>query len=388
MQMPSEVRPQRPLRWLAEACEIGSIGSRCTLVRWLYREMRAVPGSMTYLMPGTVSEVSATLVASTTRRVRLEAGRRSKTRCCSAADSREYRGSMSSRSRPASRSAVSRISRSPDRNTRMSPGPAAESSSIASLIAWPWSPSSSHRPVPHLHRVGPAGYLDDRRAAEGGREPLRVDGRRGDDHLQVRAAGQQLPEVAEDEVDVQAALVRLVDDQRVVAAQVPVAGELVQHDAVGHQLHQRVAGRHVGEPDLVADRLAQRAAQFLGDPLGHRPGRQPPRLGVADLPVDAAAELQADLGYLGGLARAGLPRDDHDLVVADGPGDLVLALADGQLGGIGDRRHGRAAGGPRAPRARQRAQHATWIARDARTAAGRARRGKTSQNSTPYRREE
>ena len=143
MQMPSEVRPLRPLRWLADACEIGSIGSRCTLVPRLYREMRAVPGSMTYLMPGTVSEVSATLVASTTRRVRLEAARRSKTRCCSAADSREYSGRMSSRSRPASRSAVSLISRSPDRNTRMSPGPSADSSSIASLIACPWSASSS-----------------------------------------------------------------------------------------------------------------------------------------------------------------------------------------------------------------------------------------------------
>lgn len=35
MQMPSDVRPQRPLRWLALACEIRSIGSRWTLVRWL-----------------------------------------------------------------------------------------------------------------------------------------------------------------------------------------------------------------------------------------------------------------------------------------------------------------------------------------------------------------
>ena len=65
MQMPSATRPQRPLRWLAEACEIRSIGRRCTLVRWLYREIRAVPGSTTYRIPGTVSEVSATLVART-----------------------------------------------------------------------------------------------------------------------------------------------------------------------------------------------------------------------------------------------------------------------------------------------------------------------------------
>ena len=35
MQMPSATRPQRPLRWLALACEIASIGRRCTLVRRL-----------------------------------------------------------------------------------------------------------------------------------------------------------------------------------------------------------------------------------------------------------------------------------------------------------------------------------------------------------------
>ena len=80
--MPSEVRPQRPLRWLADACDTGSIGRRCTFRRSLKREMRAVPGSTTYLMPGTVSEVSATLVASTTRGPVWGA----KTRCCSAAD--------------------------------------------------------------------------------------------------------------------------------------------------------------------------------------------------------------------------------------------------------------------------------------------------------------
>src|SRR5208282_1346766 len=47
------------------------------------------------------------------------------------------------------------------------------------------------RPVPDFHGVGPAGDLDDRRAGEGRREPLRVDGRGGDDHLQVRAAGRR-----------------------------------------------------------------------------------------------------------------------------------------------------------------------------------------------------
>ena len=48
-----------------------------------------MPGSTTYRMPGTVSDVSATLVASTIRRPVCGAN----TRCCSAADSRAYSGS-------------------------------------------------------------------------------------------------------------------------------------------------------------------------------------------------------------------------------------------------------------------------------------------------------
>ena len=50
--------------------------------------MRAVPASITYLMPGTVRLVSATLVASTTRRRMPGARFVSNTRCWSAALSR------------------------------------------------------------------------------------------------------------------------------------------------------------------------------------------------------------------------------------------------------------------------------------------------------------
>ena len=47
MQMPSATRPHRPARWFALACEIGSMGSRCTFVRALKREIRASPVSTT-----------------------------------------------------------------------------------------------------------------------------------------------------------------------------------------------------------------------------------------------------------------------------------------------------------------------------------------------------
>ena len=67
-QIPAPTRPHLPFRWSADACEIGSIGSRCTFERAAYRLMRAVPSSMTYRIPGTVTEDSATFVAITIRR--------------------------------------------------------------------------------------------------------------------------------------------------------------------------------------------------------------------------------------------------------------------------------------------------------------------------------
>jgi hypothetical protein len=45
-----------------------------------------------------------------------------------------------------------------------------------------------------------------------------------------------LPQVAEQEVDVEAAFVGLVEDDRVVATEVTVAADLGQQHAVGHHL--------------------------------------------------------------------------------------------------------------------------------------------------------
>ncbi len=115
------------------------------------------------------------------------------------------------------------------------------------------------RRVADLDGIGAPGDLDDRRAAEVRGEALGVDRRRGDDHLQVGPLRQDRVQVAEQEVDVQAALVRLVDDDRVVAAQQPVAADLGEQQAVGEQPDERVLARAVGEAHRVADRRAQRA---------------------------------------------------------------------------------------------------------------------------------
>ena len=96
--------------------------------------------------------------------------------------------------------------------------------------------------------------------------------------------GEQLVQVAEQEVDVEAALVGLVDDDRVVGRQHPVALDLGEQDAVGHHLHEGAVADPVGEAHGVADGLADLACQLLGDALGDGAGGDAAGLGVADQP--------------------------------------------------------------------------------------------------------
>ncbi len=190
----------------------------------------------------------------------------------------------------------------------------------------------AERPVAHLHRVGAARDLDDRRVVEVGGEARGVDRGGGDDELEIGPLRQQLAQVAEEEVDVEAPLVGLVDDDHLVAAQEAVLLDLGQQDAVGHHLDEGVLADAVVEADLVAHRAADLAAQLLGDALGHRPGGEAARLRVADETGGAEAELEAELGELRALARPGLPCHDHHLVLADGLEQRFAVLDDRQVG--------------------------------------------------------
>ena len=216
----------------------------------------------------------------------------------------------------------------------------------------------AQRPPADVDGIGPAGHLDHRRrpvdGAEVARKALRVQRGRRHDDLEVGALRQQCLQIAQQEVDVEAALVRLVDDDRVVGRQEAVAGRLGEQDAVGHQLHERVGLRVVGEAHLVADVVAQFAAEFLRDARRDRACRNASRLGVADEAPLAPAQRQADLGQLRRLARARLAADDHDLVVADRGGDLVGPLRDRQVVRVDDRRPARGPGAAALDRARDR----------------------------------
>ena len=132
---------------------------------------------------------------------------------------------------------------------------------------------------------------------------------------------------------------RLVDDDRVVAREVRVGLDLGQEDAVGHELDEGAGRGLLGEAHLVSDDPAQLDAELVAQALGDRAGGQAARLGVPDHAGHSAAQFQADLRQLRGLARTRLPRDDDDLVVAYGRRDVLPSRRDGKVGVV-DGGHG------------------------------------------------
>ena len=186
----------------------------------------------------------------------------------------------------------------------------------------------AERSIADLDRIGPSAHLDDRRPAKMLRDALDVDRRAGDDDLQVRPFREDRLQITEQEVDVQAPLVRLVDDHRVVTTQQPVAGDLGQQQPVSHHPEQRVRARAIVETHRIPDRRTQPDAELVRDSLGDRPRRQPPRLRMRDRATHAPPQLEAHLRQLRRLPGPRFAGDDHHLVVADRGEQLVAASGD------------------------------------------------------------
>ena len=94
-----------------------------------------------------------------------------------------------------------------------------------------------------------------------------------------------------------------------------------------------------GEAHLVADQPADLRTELRGDAARHAARGDPARLGAADHAGQAAPRGQTQLGQLCTFARAGLAREDDDLVLADRRGDVVGARRYRQLLGDADLRH-------------------------------------------------
>ena len=162
-----------------------------------------------------------------------------------------------------------------------------------------------------------AAHGDDGGIAEKSRHAFDVQGRRGHDHLEIRAARQQPLEHAHQQIDIQRALVRLVDDDGVVAPQAmgrrrvpPTASRRSSAPGEWHRTPDRRIARE--------NRRCGRAAAPTSSAIRAAKARAASRRGwvCAIAAVDAASQLQAILGQLRALAGAGVAGDDQYLVAA------------------------------------------------------------------------
>ena len=78
-----------------------------------------------------------------------------------------------------------------------------------------------------------------------------------------------MAQVAQQKIDVQTALMRLVNDDRVVGFKKRVGLGLSQQNAVSHELDRGIAAQAVLKAHFVADNITQRCFQLFGNPLGN-----------------------------------------------------------------------------------------------------------------------
>ena len=263
---PGASRPARPARCSAAAREIRSVVSRVRPVDGSSRGARRQPPSTTMRTPGTVSEVSAIDVASTTRRP--SAGRSA--RSCTAGGRSPCNGSTSA-PQPSSAAWVRRISAMPGRKARMSPSCAASAARTARAMASGSSRGPGMSRAAWLISTGnmrPAA-LDRLRVQQSGKAADLGGGRHGD-QPQLRAQHTlQVAAQRQRQVGFHRTLVHLVQDHGGDAVERRIGLQPTDQQALGDDLD---AGRRRDggiEPGAVADRAADGLAA-AAPPCGWR----------------------------------------------------------------------------------------------------------------------
>ena len=156
----------------------------------------------------------------------------------------------------------------------------------------------ARRTVANFHRVGAPADVQHRRATEMGGEFFGVDGCRGDDDFEVGTARGEAVQVAEEEVDVEAALVRFIDDDDFVLREKRVGERFGKQQAVGHEFNHGAIASFLVKAHLIADGAAERSIELLGDACGDTARGNAARLRMRNRAARAETEGEAELRQL------------------------------------------------------------------------------------------
>ena len=145
-----------------------------------------------------------------------------------------------------------------------------------------------------------------------------------------------MPQVAQQKVNVQTALVRLVNDDGVVSLKQRIVLGFGQQNAVGHELDARGFAQPILKPDFVAHHFTQWGLQLFGNALGHRTGCNTPWLCVPDkstslnrlsarLLTQLLRQRQDHFGKLRGFTGTGFTTHNDHLVGLQRRHDFLAA---------------------------------------------------------------
>ena len=162
------------------------------------------------------------------------------------------------------------------------------------------------------------------------RKALRVDRRRGDDHLEVAALLQKALQVPEEKVDVDRPLVRFVDDDRVVSGEHGVRLGFGKQNPVRHEFDGCSGRRLIRKAHFEAHDFAERRLHFFRNAPRDGTRRNASGLRVGDHTRTTPPRKERDLRKLRGFARTRFAADDHHAVFFDGLAHFVGARRDGK----------------------------------------------------------
>ena len=167
---------------------------------------------------------------------------------------------------------------------------------------------------------------------------ISVNRGRSDDDLEIWPARQYLTQIAQQEIDVQRALVGLVNNDRVIGLQQRIGLRFGQQNTVGHQFDRGIPAEPVLKTHFETHYLTQRSLQFFRNALGHRRRCNSAWLGVANefaalgrLAIGQCGGViaqppphgQRNLGQLRGFPRTCFTADDHHLMLCYGVRDFL-----------------------------------------------------------------
>ena len=188
--------------------------------------------------------------------------------------------------------------------------------------------------ISHFYRIAAPADLHHRCTGKMFGETLCIKRSRGNDQFEVAPARQDLHEIAEQEVDIERALMRLIEDDSVVFFQQGIALDFGEQYSVRHQLDAGVGRHTIIKTNLVTNHSAQLGLQLKSDAACHRARRHSPWLGVGNRALHPATYAQANLRQLRSLARTRLAAHDDHLMLCNRFGQFFTTQHHRQIGGI------------------------------------------------------